>query len=1131
METLPASNSFPPMSPGNLSLLIVGIGASAGGLEAFTQLLAHLPDDTGMAYVLVQHLDPTHTSLLSDLLARVTKMPVQEIRQDLLVEPDHVYVLSPGTDLTFENGVLKPEPRTHTDGLHLPIDAFFRSLAAQQKHQAIGVVLSGTASDGTLGLKAIKAAGGMTFAQDATAQFQGMPQSALAAGSVDALLPPEGIVRELLRISQHSYVRPSHMADPDLESLERAQELPEPERESSEHEQAFPDDEQVFQQILAQLRQRTGVNFAAYKPPTIKRRLLRRLALHQQESLAEYAVFLREHPPEVEALYQDLLINVTSFFRDPLAFQAVTHEVFPALFKTHVSGEALRVWVTGCSTGEEVYSLAICLVEYCEAHSVTPPLQIFGTDIDEMAITHARTGSYLPSAVEGVSPERLQRFFQRVDGRYQIHKSVRDVCVFARHNVCIDPPFSRVDLLSCRNMLIYLGPAMQKKVLHTFHYALKLGGFLLLGSSETVGADSPLFAPVDKKQKVYTKKVSSVRPTFDSVMPRARGVHQNRSKEEPMRPERDANEGDAQKEADALLLAHYVPASVVIDVTMEVQHFRGHISSYLAPASGKASFNLFKMVHEGLMLPLRTAIHQARTSGERVKKEGIELLARDPMRVVTVEVLPLKGGSFLVLFEEASVPAPQADAAPLSGQPETGMGIPDAKDRQITSLHQERAATREEMRSVVEELEAANEELQSANEEILSSNEELQSLNEELETSKEEIQASNEELIVINQELKQRQGQLQDARTFAEAIVETIREPLLVLNADLRVQSANAAFYHFFQVESADIEQQVLFDLEHGQWNIPALRTLLEQLLPTNHAFADYEVNHTFPRIGRKTLLLNACRIDHVPLILLAMEDNTDHKQAEQDQQRMLEQREEFMAIASHELKTPVTSLKGYTQMLHSRFVKAGDERSASMLTKMEMQINKLIKLIGTLLDVTKIEAGKLFWDHERFDLDALVRETVEDMGHMSKRQQIRIEGAVETLVSGDRERISQVLTNLLSNAIKYAPQADTMVVTLQTDADADAATVSVQDFGIGIAPEKQAHVFDRFFRVNESEHQTFPGLGLGLYISAEIVKRHGGRMWVESREGEGSTFFFTVLFAPGRASGPVQQESEELHA
>jgi len=1110
------------------SFPIVGIGASAGGLQAFMRLLESLPTTIGMAYVCVQHLAPTHESLLSDLLARTTTMPVHEIRHDTRVEADHVYVLSPGTDLTLENGMLKPEPRTHTDGLHLPIDAFFHSLAAQQRHQAIGVVLSGTGSDGTLGLKAIKAAGGMTFAQDATAQFQGMPQSALAAGAVDALLSPEGIARELLRISQHSYVKLSDGEDPDRESSEHTQELPEKERESSEHAQELPDDEQAFQQILVQVRRKTGVNFAAYKPTTIKRRILRRIALHQQESVAEYAAFLREHPPEVEVLYQDLLINVTSFFRDPLAFASLTREVFPALLRTHAPGEALRVWVAGCSTGEEVYSLAICLVESCEAHSVTFPLQIFGTNIDDVAIKHARTGSYLPSAVEGVSPERLQRFFQHVDGRYQVHKSVRDVCVFARHNVCSDPPFSRVDLLSCRNLLIYLGPAMQKKVMHTFHYALKPGGFLLLGSSETVGADSPLFAPVDKKQKVYTKKASTVRPPFDRTMPRTREEHHTRSKEKSMRHEGDANEGNTQQEADALLLAHYVPASVVIDQTMEVQHFRGDTSPYLAPASGKASFNVFKMVHENLTLPLRTAIQQARTSGQRVKKEGIELLTRGTMQAVTVEVLPLKDGSFLVLFAEASMP--QAEVAPLASTRETETGMPDAKDRRITVLEQDRTATREEMRSVVEELEAANEELQSANEEILSSNEELQSLNEELETSKEEIQASNEELLVINQELKQHQGQLQDARAFAEAIVETIREPLLVLNADLRVQSANAAFYHFFQVEPAAIEQQVLFDLDHGQWNIPGLWTLLEKLLPTNRSFADYEVENTFPRIGHKTMLLNAYRIDHVPLILLAMEDNTDRKQAEQDKQRMLEQREEFMAIASHELKTPVTSIKGYTQILHTRFDKARDERSGAMVAKMEMQINKLITLIGDLLDVTKIEAGKLSWYNERFDLDALTREIVEDMAHTSDRHQIRIEGAVETLVSGDRERISQVLTNLLSNAIKYAPQADTVVVTLR--ADTDAAIVSVQDFGIGITPEKQEHVFDRFFRVSDPEHATFPGLGLGLYISAEIVKRHGGRMWVESRAGEGSTFFFTVLFAPGRASGTVQQEEgAESHA
>jgi two-component system CheB/CheR fusion protein len=430
---------------------------------------------------------------------------------------------------------------------------------------------------------------------------------------------------------------------------------------------------------------------------------------------------------------------------------------------------------------------------------------------------------------------------------------------------------------------------------------------------------------------------------------------------------------------------------------------------------------------------------------------------------------------------------------------------------------------------MIEELEAANEELHSANEEGLSSNEELQSLNEELETSKEEIQASNEELLVLNAELQQRNAQLQEARDFADAIVDTIREPLLVLDEDLRVQRANRAFYQHFQVESADTERRRIFELGEGQWNIPTLRTLLEDLLPANHALVDYEVEHTFPGIGHKAMLLNARHIDHVPLILLAMEDITLRKQGEEEKQQMLEQREEFMAMASHELKTPVSSLKGYTQVLHSRFTKAGDERSAAFLTKMDVQLDKLIHLISELLDVTKLEAGQLAWHTLPFDLNVLVREIVEEVGYTAERHQFRIEGALSAPVSGDRERTGQVLINLLTNAIKYSPQATAIQVSVA--ADAESATVSVQDFGIGIASEKLTHVFERFFRVSDLESRTFPGLGLGLFISAQIVKRQGGRMWVESRVGVGSTFFFTIPLASPPEPSTQSQKGAEQHA
>jgi signal transduction histidine kinase len=674
---------------------------------------------------------------------------------------------------------------------------------------------------------------------------------------------------------------------------------------------------------------------------------------------------------------------------------------------------------------------------------------------------------------------------------------------------------------------MYLKPETQQKVIQIFHYALLPQRVLLLGSSETIGTASDLFAPLgERKQQVYVKKSGGARPPFvGPINPSGKERHDLPEEEHSKQYEERGREGDLQKEVDHLLLARYAPASVVVDAQMEILYVRGHTSSYLEQAQGRASLNLFRMAKAGLDLELRAALSKAKKSGRPVKKAGIQMSDHGHTREVAVEIIPMKvqasEHSFLILFEDTSA----ARSEPSAFLSQDGAPVVRAKrgdkDRRIQQLEQELAARSEEMRSLIEEQEAANEE-------ILSSNEELQSLNEELETSREEIQASNEELLVINQELRLRNTQLQEARAFAEAIVETVREPLLVLNADLRVQSANRAFYHMFQTAPAQTEQRLLYELGNGQWDIPALRTLIEEILPTNHAFAGYEVNYTFPGIGEKTMLLNAHRIDEQPLLLLAMEDITARKQAEQQQERVLSQREEFMAIASHELKTPVTSLKGYIQVLHAGFTKAGDERSAALLAKMEMQINKLINLIGELLDISKIEAGKLPWRNEPFDLDALAAGIIEEMAHTTAQHQIRLAGAVGTPVYGDEEHIGQVLSNLLSNAIKYSPQADSIRVTLR--AGADAATVGVQDFGMGIAHEKQAHIFERFFRVSDLEHATFPGLGLGLYISAEIVKRHGGQMWVESSPGTGSTFFFTVPFAPGPAVGPAPQEGAGPH-
>jgi two-component system CheB/CheR fusion protein len=876
---------------------IVGIGASAGGLEAFRSLFAHLPATTDMAYIVVQHLDPHRPGLLPGLLSRVTKMPVCEGQNDMLVQPNHVYVIPPNADLLLENGALKLLPRTETRGQHLAINTLFCSLAEECKQQAIGVLLSGTGSDGTIGLQAIKTAGGIAFAQDAhSARYPQMPQSAIAAGCVDCMLPPEEIARELAQLSTHaSLILLPRVSPPEV----------------------LPEEEQILTDILLTLRGRTGVDFLEYKPATLKRRIEHRMTALHLGRLGDYAGYLNTHQDEVEALYQDVLVHVTSFFRDPEAFDALNRLTFPEIVEHHVPGETLRIWVPGCSTGEEAYSLAICLIEFLEKHSLTLPIQLFATDINPRALSQARTGIYPSSSLATVSKERLERFFTPVDqtqGTYRIAKGVREWCVFALHNMVKDPPFSHLDLISCRNVLIYLGKTLQQKALQTFHYALSPHGFLLLGTSESVDPLSQLFADVERRQKLYRKKTARNSPLFYPVVSREIEVTNSPRERGIQMPEEVSKGFDLQQEADHLLLTHYVPASVVVDANMEILHVRGRTGSYLELAPGKASFNLLKMARAGLLPGLRTILHTARKENRAVMKESLQVSDTGTTREVRLSVVPIKGSAnepyFLVLFEEVSALPTHFPATP---QDEQGSNVrkrgPAA--RRISALEQELAVSQAEMQAMLEERNAANEELQAANEETLASNEELQSVNEELQsvneelqTSKEELQAINEELTTTNQELETRNEQIRESQEYADAIVETVREPLLVLNADLRVQRANTAFYLLFGGVPQEVDGQYFYELGKGQWNIPQLRTLLEKILVINQSFHDFEVEHNFSTLGHRIMLLNGRRIrrDGQParnqLILLAIEDITERKEMERRKDVLLDR-----AIQEH--KTP----------------------------------------------------------------------------------------------------------------------------------------------------------------------------------------------------------------------------------
>jgi two-component system CheB/CheR fusion protein len=1063
----------------NKSIPIVGIGASAGGLEAFTKFLKSLPIDIGMTYVLIQHLDPTHESVLTGLLSRTTKMPVTEVQDSMPVEANHVYVIPPNFDMTVTDGVLKLTPRSKDGKLHLPIDHFLRSLAESQKENAIGVILSGTASDGMLGLKAIKAEGGITFAQDDTAKYQGMPKAAIDSGYVDFILPPAEIANELSRITHHPYIyQPKNLQE----------------------QEALIEGEDDLKKIFFILHKNTNVDFSHYKIATIMRRIMRRMLLHKLPKLADYVKYLEENSGESDLLHQDILINVTSFFRDPQTFKFLKDTTFSRIVKNRTQKEPIRVWVPGCATGEEAYSLAISLSEFLEEVSLNIPIQVFGSDLNKIAIEKARKGMYSKSDVQDINPKRLERFFVHSEGGYQIVKSIRDLCIFAPHNVFADPPFSRLDLISCCNLLIYLDSVLQDKLLHIFHYALKPEGFLMLGKSESVGNSSEHFSQVDKKFKVYSRKDTVMRSVIDFRLNFPQ-VDVGSTKDTKKIHEDIPTGHDIQRVVDSILLTQYIPASVVINNDLEIIQFRGSTGDYLEPATGKASFNLIKMARNGLGFELRSAISKVRKNGKPFRKEDVPVNQNGKVSRIIIEVLPLKASGdepyYLVLFQNAT-----NHGKTLSNEKVVShkRGV---KDLEIEELKQELAQAHEDMRSVTEEQEATNEELQSASEEVLSSNEELQSINEELETSKEELESTNEELTTVNEELQNRNQQLTEVHQYAEAIIRTVQIPLLILDSNLRVKTANRAFYQTFQVSEEDTEGNFIFDLGKGQWNISALRKLLNEILPKDNVFDGYEVEHTFPSIGHKIMLLNARKFyKDGDNILLAIEDITERKSYE-------DQKDEFTGIVSHELKTPITTMKAFTQILQKRISQNGDKKDEYLLSNINSQADRLTNLINDLLNVSKIGAGKFSLDKKLFDLDKLVKKVVVDFQYTVDSHSIVKKGDIKELVYGDESRIEQVLSNLIANAIKYSPQENKVIINLQSDKQN--AIIRVQDFGFGIAKKEQRRVFERFYRTSDKEKNSISGFGLGLYISSAIIKRHNGKIWVDSTKGKGSTFSFSV--------------------
>ena len=660
----------------------------------------------------------------------------------------------------------------------MSVDHFMRSLAEQKGNRAIGVILSGSGTDGTLGMAEIQAHGGVTFAQDdATAKYDGMPRSAVVAGCVDYVLPPKGIAKELARIARHPYVARNILPG----ATETA-----------------PAAGPGLNTIFHVLRRATGVDFTHYRQTTILRRIQRRMVVHKIDKIEVYAKFMRSKPAEITALYQDMLINVTSFFRGPRMFEALKSTVFPAIQKTVARERGIRVWTPGCASGEETYSVAMALLEFLGERASQVPIQFFGTDVSESSVARARNGVYPENIQVDVSPERLRRFFTKVEGGFRVSKTIRDMCIFAQHNVLKDPPFSRMDMICCRNVLIYLEPVLQGKVISLFHYALRPSGFLVLGSSEGLGATTGLFAVEDRTHKIFSKKAGATRPEMAFSL-NSQAEHRDYGALRIPGKQLDANwnYAEAQKEFDRRLLTQYTPATVFVNEDLEIIHTRGNVNRYLKLAPGKPSLSLLKMAREGLLVELRNAIAKAKKENVVVGKRDLQVkngngegaAATHATRLVNFDVIPVNLGSykelyFMIVFQEAPQGWPP-EAAVRRTRP---VAETEAVTRRMAKLEEELAATKEYLQSVIETQEATNEELQSANEEILSSNEELQSTNEEMETAKEELQSANEELTTVNDELRNRNLEITQINNDLINLLSSIDIAVIMIGSDLTIR-------------------------------------------------------------------------------------------------------------------------------------------------------------------------------------------------------------------------------------------------------------------------------------------------------------------------------------------------------
>ena len=1157
----------------------------------------NVPQFSGIAYVVILHLSPQYDSKLAQVLQLATKIPVSKVEERTKIQPDHVYVIPPDKSLSMIDGFIVVNPINSVEERRAPVDIFFRTLAESHSASAVAVILSGTGANGSMGLKRVKENGGVAFVQNPRqAEYNEMPRNAIATDLVDAVLPVGDIPSKIIAYRDRlgSVYIPSETSTP----------------EEQQH---------ALRDIFTQLRVRTGHDFSNYKRGTVLRRIERRINVNNLPDLASYAGFVRDIHNESQALLKDLLISVTNFFRDKYAFAYLENEIIPQLLNEKTSEDKIRVWVTGCATGEEAYSIAILFAEKTLNVLDAPTIQIFATDIDETALAQAREGVYSLNDAADVSPERLRRFFNKEQHGYRVRREIREMILFANHNVIKDPPFSRLNLISCRNMLIYLNQSAQVRVMETLHFALNPGGFLFIGSSESVDGAGDLYVPVSKEHHVYQS-----RPVVARNIPVPDLAHSFRFEEPPPAEppnlhEKRVLERITYNELHQQLLEKYAPPSVVVNQDFDLVHLSEKAGRYLHMTGGEPSNNLLKLIRQELRLELRSGLYQAVQRKTNLELKNLKVKIDDSSETLNIIIRPVihhtdtNRGYILIIFEKVEE---------LSKERNADSHI--KPDPVAAHLEEELIRSKAQLRGSIEQYEVQAEELKASNEELQAMNEELRSSAEELETSKEELQSINEELTTVNQELKVKIDELSHSNNNFQNLINSTDIGTIFLDRSFRVNLFTPAARQIFNLILNDIGRPLsdisnrLIDVDvlaDAEMVIEKLQTIereirtndrrvyMMRVLPYRTAedringvvvtfinitdrknaelelrqseanlrllmdsISDYAIitfNTDFMISGwnkgaQKIFGYNSDEILGKHINVLFIQEDIESGAFEQELKKLTEtgkaederwhlrkdgskffasgiinkmkegkmgyvkiardmtaskiieqQKDEFIGIASHELKTPVTSIKGYVEVLHDIIDENKDRQSFDILVKLNVQVNRLATLITDLLDTTKIAEGQLQFDKEEFDVNVLIEECRDDFQRLSSNHPVQLNLQKVPRLNADRERIQQVLTNLISNAIKYSPKGGEVIIS--TASKNHSLIIVVEDKGIGISEDSQKMLFQRFYRSANPVITTFPGLGLGLYIAAEIVKRHGGNIRVESKEGKGSKFIVTL--------------------